>query len=764
MAEDLHLQKLLDLTRQMAEMRTLDPLLAHLVEVACELFGAELGHVILVPGDGTLDFRVGARRDKQPVEDAATHISHSILERVIRDREPIVLADAITDETFRASSSVRGLKLHSVMVAPLVAHGAVLGAIYLENRSLKSLFSDDDLRFLQVLANQAAVAIENALFNEGLEQRVEARTAELKQAEAALRAANDRLLTLQQVDVELSRQLDLSYVLDISMNAAIRLSGADAGTIGLLEDDQVRIVQATGRYQERVGTLVWNERSITRRVLKNRQPELVLDVGADPDYVQIIPETRAQMTFPLISHERLVGILNLETQQDGHFTAEAFEFLKLLAARIAAALRNAELYQIEQRQHAIESTLRQAARVLSETLNLSEVMARIMEQMRSVVPCDTVSIQRLRDDFLEIIACYGFEDPEQVIGQTFSIIDNQVVNYLVNTHQPIQIEDAAGHPYFVEYLAANPDIKFRTWLGVPLIVRDRFIGQITLDRWTVKPYTPQEIDLAMAFAHHAVIALENAELYRQQEIHARTLEQTIAEREQLIEELDAFAHTVAHDLKNPLGLVVGYAEMLLSDEFDQITEERLRFTLGMITQGAERMNNIIQALLLLAGVRKAESVKVRRLDMGMIVREVRYRLKHLIDRYDADLSLPEAWPMALGYAAWIEEVWANYVSNALKYGGQPPRIELGATVQDDGFVRFWVRDNGPGLTPEEQTQVFTPFTRLSKIEVEGHGLGLSIVQRIVEKLGGQVGVESTVGQGSVFSFTLPGAEVLTVGS
>ncbi len=358
------------------------------------MFGAELGHVILVRGDGTLDFRAGARRDKQPVEDPATHISHSILERVIQDREPIVLADAITDETFRASSSVRGLKLHSVMVAPLVAHGAVLGAIYVENRSLKSLFSDDDLRFLQVLANQAAVAIENALFNEGLEQRVEARTAELKQAEAALRAANERLLTLQQVDVELSRQLDLSYVLDISMNAAIRLSGADAGTIGLLEDDQVRIVQATGRYQQRVGTLVWNERSITRRVLKNRQPELVLDVGADPDYVRIIPETRAQMTFPLISHERLVGILNLETQQDGHFTAEAFEFLKLLAARIAAALRNAELYQIEQRQHAIESTLRQAARVLSETLNLSEVMARIMEQMRSVVPCDTVSIQR----------------------------------------------------------------------------------------------------------------------------------------------------------------------------------------------------------------------------------------------------------------------------------------------------------------------------------------------------------------------------------
>ena len=755
MPDDHHLQKLLDISREMVEMRTLDPLLAYLVRVACELFGAELGHVILIRADGTLDFRAGARHGGQPVAGSINHISRAILDRVIQGREAVVVADAATDQTFRTSSSVRSLKLRSVMVAPLLAHGVMLGAIYLENRSLKNLFSEDNLRFLQVLANQAAVAVENAMLNERLEHRIEARTGELKQAEAALRAANERLLTLQQVDVELSRQLDLSYVLDISLNAAIQLSGADAGMIGLLEGEQVRIVQATGHYQERVGTLVWNERSITRRVLRTRQPELVLDVGADPDYVQIIPETRAQMTFPLISHERMVGVLNLETHEDGHFTPEAFEFIKLLAARIAIALRNAELYQIERQRHMVESTLRQAARVLSETLDLSEVMNRIMEEMRSVVPCDTGSIQRLREDYLEIIACHGFDEPEQVIGQTFSIIDNQVVNYLVNTHQPIHIEDAASHPYFTDYLAANPDIKFRTWLGVPLIVRDRFIGQITLDRWTVNPYTPEEIDLALAFAHHAAIALDNAELYRQQEIYTKALERTIAEREQLIEELDAFARTVAHDLKNPLGLVVGYVEMLLEDLGD-IPEERVRSMLQVVAQGAGNINSIIEALLLLAGVRKEVAVEIRCLDMGVIVDAVRHRLKHLTELYETEIVLPEAWPSALGYTPWVEEVWVNYISNALKYGGQPPRVELGATTQDDGFVRFWVRDNGRGLTPEEQAQVFTPFTRLNEIEVEGHGLGLSIVQRIVEKLGGQVTVESVLGQGSVFGFTLPG--------
>ena len=103
-------------------------------------------------------------------------------------------------------------------------------------------------------------------------------------------------------------------------------------------------------------------------------------------------------------------------------------------------------------------------------------------------------------------------------------------------------------------------------------------------------------------------------------------------------------------------------------------------------------------------------------------------------------------------------MWTNYISNGLKYGGQPPRLELGASVESNGMVRFWVRDNGQGLTAEAQQFLFTEFTRLDGIRVEGHGLGLSIVRRIVEKLGGEVGLESEVGRGSLFYFTLPAAD------
>jgi signal transduction histidine kinase len=110
----------------------------------------------------------------------------------------------------------------------------------------------------------------------------------------------------------------------------------------------------------------------------------------------------------------------------------------------------------------------------------------------------------------------------------------------------------------------------------------------------------------------------------------------------------------------------------------------------------------------------------------------------------------------MGHGPWVEQVWINYISNALKYGGSPPYVELGAAAQSDGMVRFYVHDNGQGISPEEQAQLFQEFIRLGQTRAGGHGLGLSIVRRIVEKLGGEVGVESEIGQGSIFSFTLPG--------
>ncbi len=224
------------------------------------------------------------------------------------------------------------------------------------------------------------------------------------------------------------------------------------------------------------------------------------------------------------------------------------------------------------------------------------------------------------------------------------------------------------------------------------------------------------------------------------------------------DELDAFAHTVAHDLKSPLSLISGYSELLFALVTGPDSDPR-RTYLQMIAQTVHKIGNIVDELMLLSEVRKG-SVTPAPLNMRAIVEEARARLSYLIEMHRAAVVISADWPTALGHAPWIEEVWINYISNGIKYGGTPKaalRLELSGFLQADGFARFQVRDYGRGLTPEEQAQLFTPFTQLAQVRATGHGLGLSIVRRIVEKLGGQVGVESTRGQGSTFYFTLPAA-------
>jgi PAS domain S-box-containing protein len=223
-------------------------------------------------------------------------------------------------------------------------------------------------------------------------------------------------------------------------------------------------------------------------------------------------------------------------------------------------------------------------------------------------------------------------------------------------------------------------------------------------------------------------------------------------------ELDAFAHTVAHDLKDPLNLVIGFSEVLNEDHADMAPAEVEGF-LNTITITGLKMSNIIDELLLLSEVRK---VQVQRtvLDMERIAAAAHERLHYLCKEHQAEVVWPEQWPRAMGHAPWVEEVWVNYLSNAIKYGGRPPRIELGAEKQGS-MVRFWVRDNGQGIPARDQEHLFTPFTRLDQTRTRGHGLGLSVVRRIMDKLDGQAGVESNGlrGQGSLFYFALPSADV-----
>ncbi len=257
--------------------------------------------------------------------------------------------------------------------------------------------------------------------------------------------------------------------------------------------------------------------------------------------------------------------------------------------------------------------------------------------------------------------------------------------------------------------------------------------------------------------HRAIfLALEWKKMLADQRQITAELKQKAAKLEARNVALDEFASTLAHQIQGLLSQMVGYASYL-EMHYAADTNPDVQQSLTRIVESGHKMDNIITEMLLLASIRSGE-IQVYPLDMGRVVNEAQKRLRYLIRERQAEIIMPDSWPTALGHAPWIEEVWLNYMGNGLKYGGDQPRLELGAAVQDNGMARFWVKDYGIGITPADQLRLFKPHTRLRPRRFKGEGLGLSIVKRIVVKCGGEVGVISEAGQGSTFWFTLPEAE------
>ncbi|WP_372751123.1 PAS domain S-box protein [Labilibaculum sp.] len=216
-------------------------------------------------------------------------------------------------------------------------------------------------------------------------------------------------------------------------------------------------------------------------------------------------------------------------------------------------------------------------------------------------------------------------------------------------------------------------------------------------------------------------------------------------------ELDAFAHTIAHELHSQLNSVIGFSQLLLKKP--DLSNEKKNSFLEMTVSSAYKMNQIIQEILLFSTLKK-EEVKKTPLAMENIIKEALSRISDS-EKADSKIYVAKQFETSLGYGPWIEEVWYNYIQNAIKYGGTPPKIEIGSSKTENGYSKFWVKDNGLGLNEEQCKLVFTEPQKLSQTHIQGHGIGLSIVQRIVQKLDGRVQVESSPNKGSTFSFYLP---------
>lgn len=455
--------------------------------------------------------------------------------------------------------------------------------------------------------------------------------------------------------------------------------------------------------------------------IHKEQPVLSSKMYADPRENPIAQKERAAaevgavIVIPMYYSNMMFGTLTaMNRRDDADFTYEDLGLLRAMASQIAIAISNVQRTE--------------------ETIRLKEFNERIVQNVG-----EALLIEDLKGMFT-------FANPaaEMLLGYTAQELVGGYSNQIMFETEvdPLYIRlTRAPHGRQLRY---ETRLRHKDGHAIPVIVS----AETLLEKG-------QAVGVLAAITD--ITEMKQAEA---------TLRQRSTELELQNAELDAFAHTVAHDLRSPLTTIVGFSDLLTS-RFDELPIDRRRYGLAAISESGHKMSEIINELLVMASVRSMETVEFQRLDMAELITQVQKRLGYQIEQSGAVIAAPPHWPPALGYAQWVEEVWANYISNAIKYGGAPPRIQLGfddptlaANPAIDpplpaSHVRFWVHDNGEGLSAEKQARLFMPFERLNQAHIDGHGLGLSIVRRIIQKLNGEVGVTSQIGQGSRFFFTLP---------
>jgi light-regulated signal transduction histidine kinase (bacteriophytochrome) len=294
----------------------------------------------------------------------------------------------------------------------------------------------------------------------------------------------------------------------------------------------------------------------------------------------------------------------------------------------------------------------------------------------------------------------------------------------------------------------------RSCVRVPLTVQGGLLGSLNLWSGQVSAFTAEQVDIAREAANQLAIGIRQAHLHAQVRRHAAELEQRVAERtaelQEINAELESFSYSVSHDLRAPLRSIQGFAQILL-EEYDERLDAGGQDYVQRIVAAAQRMDALTDDLLTYSRLSRA-TVELIPVSLEAVVAEALMQLDADIRGKEAEVTVERPLPQVMGHYVTLVQGVANLVANSLKFVGPGVRPQVRIWAEErDGRVCLRLRDNGIGIAPEYQERIFRIFERLHGPETyPGTGIGLSIVRKGVERMGGQVGVESAPGQGSTF--------------
>ena len=435
---------------------------------------------------------------------------------------------------------------HAYYGIPLRAKGQIMGVLQIFHYA--PLRPDDDwLDYLETLAGQAAIAIDNAQLVRGLEDRVAARTAELEAQTQALRKSEQRLArraremaALYDTALEINSQPDVPTLLQAVVRRAAELLGVRMGGLYLIRPDGQALEAVVGHNMPggHVGARLRLGEGLSGRVAQTGKPMMVDDYHHWEGRMAMYDALGIQrvLAAPLKVGNRVIGVINVnDDTKTGPFDEEEVRLVSLFADQAAIAVENARLHQAEREQRELAETLREIGATLASTLDLDMVLNRILEQVSRVVPNDAVTIMLIEGDHTRVVRQSGYEHfAEQQLASAFAmrVADTPTFHSMAESGEPLVIPDTQDDPRWTPL----PETEWtRSYAGVPIRARGEVIGFLNVDSATPNLYGPVHGGRLRAFAAQAALAIENARLYTavQQELaERRRIEAALRESEE----------------------------------------------------------------------------------------------------------------------------------------------------------------------------------------------------------------------------------------
>lgn len=677
-------------------------------------------------------------------------LGRDLFSEVVRSGAPLRVEDYAAAMAHRSAPIIyEDPQLKAWMGVPMIVGSNTLGMLAAGSPQADQKFTDDQLRIFGDIGSLAATSIEKArLF-----------------AETNLRAR--QLSALNDISRRLASELHVESLLELITASAVDILDAEAGSLLLVVDDETRDLEfkvAVGSGQELVGSRFPAKRGLVGEVASTGKGVIVNDAANDPRWGGEVAKgsfsTTAVLAVPLIAQKQVIGVLEVINKKGGGaYVQEDLELLATFAAQAAIAIENARLFEMTDMQLSKRVAELQALERIDVELNRSLDLQRVADvTMRWAIANTGATAGALGlvvgdPPMLQILSRHGYEPedfPPGADGQLWPL-DRGIVSRVMRTRQPDIATDVTIDPNYIPSLRGS-----KSQITVPMMSGGEIHALLVLEKDTEPRLNLIDLAFVQRLAEHAIIAITNAQFY--------------AEMTRANEWKSEFVSFVAHELKTPMTSMKGYTDLLISGVTGALSEQQQAF-LGTIRANIDRMQTLVSDL---NDVTKLQTKKMpmefQPLDFRAVVTEsLRPLLRQIEEKHQTlTLDIPDTLPAILADQNRLIQVLTNLLSNAYKYTPPEGHITLRARVAEtnrDGKGRdlgpalhVSVADTGIGMSEDDLKQLFTPYFRSDNPlarEQPGTGLGLTIVHGIIERHGGRIWVESQIGQGTTFNFTIP---------